>query len=144
MPSPQDREWRQVVVALDLEQARLDQYQADMQARLDAYASDAATRTADMLQAHRDRVRQFEDDQRAWFKSLYGEANEPAPTQDVGQGQTDAPATGPAPAPGPGPGRPINPNTAELIEAERIKGLSMEAFAAERQRLIRQPNQGMF
>jgi len=141
MPSPQDREWRQVVVALDLEQARLDQYRADTQARLDAYASDAAARTAEMLQAHRDRVRQFEEDQRAWFKSLY-DGDEPAPT-NVGQGQTDAPATGPAPAPGPGPGQP-DPYTAELIEAERIKGLSMEAFAAERQRLIRQPNQGMF
>jgi hypothetical protein len=148
MPSPQDREWRQVVVALDLEQARLDQYRADTQARLDAYASDAAARTAEMLQAHRDRVRQFEEDQRAWFKSLY-DGDEPAPT-DVGQQEPSrqgASSRGPATPAGPRPaGQPINPHAAELAElaeAERIKGLSMEAFAVERQRLIR-PNQGMF
>jgi hypothetical protein len=143
MPSPQDREWRQVVVALDLEQARLDQYQADMQARLDAYASDSATRTAEMIQAHQERVRQFEDDQRAWFKSLYD--GEPAPT-NVGQGQLGASATGwssPAGPGGPGPGQPPNPHPVELEEAERLHDLTLAEYAAERQRHIR-PNQGLF
>ena len=146
MPSPQDREWRQVVVALDLEQARLDQYRADTQARLDAYASDAAARTAEMLQAHRDRVRQFEEDQRAWFKSLY-DGDEPAPT-DVGQQEPSrqgASSRGPATPAGPRPaGQPIDPHAAEMAEADRIRDLPMSAWAEERQRLIRSSNQGMF
>lgn len=141
MPSPQDREWRQVVVALDLEQARLDQYRANMAARLDAYASDSATRTAEMIRGHQERLRQLEEDQRAWLKSLY-DGDEPAPSPNVGQGLG---ASGPAlaPAPGPGPGQPPNPHAVELEEAERIRDLTLAEYAAERQRHIR-PGQGLF
>ena len=123
---------------------RLEQSAAEMQAGLDLYRDDWSTRTAEMQRAHQARLDAIRAETDAYIKNMYGEANEPTPTPNVGQGHADAPATGPAPAPGPGPGQPINPYEADRIEAERIKGLSMEAFAAERQRLIRQPNQGMF
>jgi hypothetical protein len=143
MPS-HDPERALVQSLLDLADHRLAQTAAEMAAEIDLYRDDLARGYAEQLQAHQDRLAAIRAETDRYIKSLYGEADAPAPTPNVGQGHADAPATGPAPAPGPGPGQPINPYEADRIEAERIKGLSMEAFAAERQRLIRQPNQGMF
>jgi hypothetical protein len=133
---------------LDLADARLAQTAAEMATELDLYRDDWSTRTAEMMWAHEDRVRQIRDDQAAWLDSfINGETGEVSHT-DVGQGQVvlGAPATGwssPAGPGGPGPGQPPNPHAVELAEAERLRDLTMAEYAAERQRLIRS-NQGMF
>ena len=101
---------------------------------LDSTSMDEINRT------HSERMRELEDQQRAWLASfINGDADEG--TQDVGPG-LGASAPEPAPAPERGPGQP-DPHEAELAEAERIRALPMTAWAEERQRLIR-ANRGLF
>ena len=118
-----------------------------MQAELDLYRDDWSSRYADQLRGHQARMDAIRAETDQYIKSLYGEADEPAPTPDVGQqepSRQDASSRGPATPAGPRPaGQPINPHAAELEEAERIRDMPMREWAAERQRLIR-PNQGMF
>jgi len=143
MPSHDpERAWVQSRIA-DLDH-RLDQTAAEMASALDLYRDDWSTSTNEMMRAHAEQMQRLRDDQAAWLANFTnGEAGEPAPTQDVGQGH-GASATGPAPAPGPGPGQP-NPHAAELAEAERIRNLSLQDFAVERERLIRsRTSRGMF
>jgi hypothetical protein len=100
-----------------------------LEADLDVYRDDFTTRHAEQLRAHQDRVRQLEDDQRAWLtRFIDGDADEGSHT-DVGQGH-GASATGPAPAPEPGPGQPNH--AAEMVEAMAIKQMSMAEYAALR------------
>ena len=82
-------------------------------------------------QARLDAIRAETDD---YIKSLTGEADEPAPT-DVDQARAGVSAPGstaPAAPGGSGPGRPINPRTAELEEAERIRSMSVQEYAQRR------------
>jgi hypothetical protein len=144
-----DPERAYVQSMLELADRKLDQARAEALAELDLYRDDFTSRNAEMQRAHRERLAAIRAETDQYIKSLYGEADEPAPTQDVGQQepsrQDASPSRGPATPAGPRPaGQPIDPHTAELEEAARIKGLSMQAFADERQRLIRRPNQGMF
>jgi hypothetical protein len=145
MPShdPERVERALVQSLLDLADHRLDAVAAEMASDIDRYRDDWSTRTAEMQRAHQARLAEVRAETDQYIKSLYGEADEPAPTPIVGQGYADAPATGPAPAPGPGPGQPPSPYEAEFLEGERIRALPMAEYAAERQRLIR-PNQGVF
>jgi hypothetical protein len=139
-----DPERAYVQSMLDLADRQLDRARAEMAAELDLYRDDWTSRHAEQLQGHQARM----DAMRAeTARFLNGEADEPAPTQDVGQqepSRQDASSRGPATPAGPRPaGQPINPHAAELEEAERIRNLPMSEWAAERQRLI-WPNQGMF
>jgi len=127
-------------MASDAEQAAYVQRLLDGQAvQLAAYKASTQAAIDNLRQSWSEGYEQKLADHRAWLKSLYGDADEPAPT-DVVRGQVaGASAAGPAPAPGPGgPGRE-QPNqlAAELAEVERLKQLPMSAWAEERQRLIR-------
>lgn len=148
MPS-HDPERAYVQSMLELADARLDQVRAEMAATLDLYRDDLSRGYAEQNQAHLARLAAIAAETDEYIKSLTGEADEPAPTQDVGHGQVvlGAPATGwssPAGPGGPGPGQPPNPHAVELEEAERIRDMPMSEWAAERERLLIRPNQGMF
>jgi hypothetical protein len=141
--SSHDPERAYVQSVLDRRASQLDKARAAMQADLDRLVESWRSGTEQELEAHEQRMAQLRADQAEWFaRFLDGEADEPAPT-DVGQGQDGASTGRNAPAPGPGPGQPAYDT--ERQEAARIKSLSMAAFAAERDQLIRATRpRGMF
>lgn len=121
--------------------ALLDELERKRQEWRESWALDS-TSTGDMIREHNARMRELEEQHRAWLsgylKDASGEADEPAPTQNVAGAEG---ATVPA---GHRPPQP-NPHAAELAEAERIRNLSLQDFAVERERLIRsRTSRGMF
>ena len=123
-----DTERAYVQGMLEIQQARLDQARADMQAQIDAFRTDSAARHAEMIREHQERVRQHEADRQAWFARLI-DGDEPAQEPAQHRSQDDAHAT---PGPGTvGAGRP-NPHAVELERAEDIRDMSMAEYAARR------------
>ena len=136
-----DAERAFVAAMIDLVDDRFREARAALEADLDAYGDDSANRYAEQLRAHQDRVRQLEEDQRAWLtRFLDGDADEPAPAQDVAAGQSDR--SGPSPASGQGPRQPdLHAADAEL--ADRLRRMDMATYTKERQHLVR-ANRGLF
>ena len=114
----------------------IDRYREELSAgvSVDTSISDA------MIAEAAARTKAAQEETRRYLAQLAG-ADEPAPAQDVQQGQAtvDASAAGStAPARPGGPGPAGQPNdAAELAEAQRLAGLTLSEFAAERERLIR-------
>lgn len=99
-----------------------------------------STSMDEMTRAHNERMRQLEEDHKAWLaRFINGEADErPQPTQDVAQGQVaGASAAGSSPAEpgGPGPGQPNPAYAAEMERAPAIAEMSMADYAAMREEL---------
>jgi hypothetical protein len=126
-------------MSTDLQRARADQDSA-LQHLRELWREGFERDLAD----HQKRLEALRAEQAAWFSNFVdGEATEPASTPDVVV--RPGPRGAPLPSPSgssqdghsPAGQRPQDPHAAELAEASRIKGLSMQAFAAERQRLIR-------
>jgi hypothetical protein len=141
MTSPQDREWREVVVALDIQQERFNRATAEMRERFDAFRDDLAAGYSEMIRANQEHARRIEADRQAWLAGILGDE----PTQEPAQHRSqDAHAT---PGPGTvGAGR-TNPHAADLELAEDIADMDMATYAARRadlrQTMIRTRN-GMF
>jgi hypothetical protein len=128
---------------LDVIGDRLDAGRASAAAEVDQYLANLREGVARQVTESEARMQKIRDDRAAWLNSLYDD--EPVPT-DVAQGQVDASAAGSSPAspPGSGPGQP-NRHADELAEAERIRSMSMQDYARERQRLrASTSNRGMF
>ena len=119
-----------VALAVERQQARIDRAAAEMAASLDAYRDDFTTRHAELLRGHQDRVREIEEQGRAFLTSYYDNGDEG--TQDVQQVPQDASSPGAPASPGPGPAGHPSAWDAELAEAERIKNMSMGEYAARR------------
>jgi hypothetical protein len=135
-----DYEREFVRAELALQQERFDRAAAEMQADLDLYRDDFTTRHAEQLRAHERRMRELEEQNRAYLTSFYDDGDEGSRT-DVGPG-FGASASESAPVPGAGPGQP-DPREAELAEAERIRLIPLQEWAQVRRSMIRASN-GLF
>ena len=119
-----------IALAVERQQARIDQAAAEMAAELDLYRDDWSSRHAEELRAHEQRMRELEASQAEWLTNWL--EGDPDGAQDP-RGQVGASTAGRnAPASsGPGPGQqPIS--AAEMLEAEAIKNMSMQEYAALR------------
>lgn len=138
--SSHDVERAYVQARLDHAEYQLNEASAAMRADLDRLAESWRQTHGQQLADHETRMRQMRDDQAAWLNSLYGDDDEPAPTQDVARGQVAASAAGfsPASPPGPGPGQlhpHPDPHAADMALARSISAMSMQEYAERRAEL---------
>ena len=100
-------------------------------AALDTTSADAVVRK------HNAKMRQLEEDHKAWLaRFINGEADEPAPTQNVAARGPDASPPSPSgSSDGHSPGQQPNPHTDELERARAIRSLSMSEYAERRAEL---------
>ena len=131
-----DVERAYVQARLDHADRQLDQASAAMRADLDRLAESWRSGAAQQLADHETRMRKLDEDHQAWLRSLYADDDEPALTHELAGAEDAAVSSG---------HRPQQPNAheVEMAEAARIRSLSMQDWAVERQRLIR-ANPGMF
>jgi hypothetical protein len=99
--TPADRAY--IALAVERQQARIDQAAAEMAAELDRFRDDFTTRHAEQMRVHQERVRQLEADRQAWLaRWLDGDPDEGRPTDVDRQTPQDASASGGPATPGPG------------------------------------------
>jgi len=117
----------------------LERYREELNS---GYAPDT-TATDEMVKAHNARMRQLEEDHKAWLaRFINGETDEPAPTHELA-GADRASVPGGTPN-GHRPQQPDpDPYAAELAEAERIRTMPMQDWAEVRKTLIR-TSDGLF
>jgi hypothetical protein len=109
--SGHDVERAYVAAVLDARAGQLADVTASTRAEVDALRESWAAGYDRQLADHEQRMQAARDETRAFLRGMYDdEADEPAPSQDVAQGQADAFAR-PSPASTPGPG-PEQPNPA--------------------------------
>jgi hypothetical protein len=123
---------------LDIADDRLADATAVMRADLDRLAESWRAGYAQQLADHEARMRKLDEDHQAWLRSLYADDDsEPQPTQDVAAGGLgDAPASSSSGTDGHGPRQQPDPRVAaELAEAERIRSMPMNEYAAMRAEL---------
>jgi len=117
--------------------ALLDDLERQQQEWRESWALDS-TSTDEMTRAHNERMRQLEEEHKAWLaRFINGETDEPAPTHKPAQQiSQDASGSGGEPAtPEPGSaGRP-HPHAAELERARAIRDMPMDEYAARRAEL---------
>lgn len=131
MTSPQDREWRETVVALDIQQERFNRAEQQMAAERDAFHSHLAAGYAEFARSHRARLDALRAETARYAKSLYGEDDEPTPEPAPHQPQ-DASAI---PVPGTAGAvrtNPPNPHAVDLELAEDIRDMSWDEYAQRR------------
>lgn len=124
-----------------------------MAADLDRLAESWRSGADQMAAESQQRMAQMAADQQAWLRSLYdGDTDEGPQPKDQSQARGGASRAGWSPAspagPGPDSGQPLtfeDVRAAEMAEADRIRNLSLQDFAVERERLIRsRTSRGMF
>ena len=138
-----DVERAEIVARLDIADARHDETIRAMETDINRLRDSWAAGYAAQLQAHETRLAQIRSETSRFIEGLY--SNDEGPHEPAQGQQRDASSAGSSPASGGAadPGQPDPTYAAELAEAERIRNLSMQDFAVERQRMIR-ANQGMF
>jgi hypothetical protein len=125
-----------IATMCDYADAQLDRYRADADAQILAIKEEWSSNAASQMAESEARVRRLQEDSLAWLRSRYDDE----PRKLAGSGDHREEATASAASPGTGhsprtqqPGQ----HELELAEAARIRNLTMQQFAIERQTLIR-------
>ena len=136
MSSAGDRAY--VASMLDYRDAQLDRARAEMDRRVNELRDEWSAGVAHQVAAAEAASRQRQETHVEWLRSLIGDDATKDVARAGGRG-ADAPVLTDAPPVGhiPQPAQPTQPDPreAELAEAARIRGLSMPAWAEERERL---------
>lgn len=126
---------------LDYRDAQLDRAKAEMDRRVSELRDEWSAGVAHQVATSEARVRQLQEDQVTWLRSLAGDddaANEPPAGS-----RTDTSASTANPAGHSDSRQEPDPRAAELAEAERIRTMPMQDWAEVRKTLIR-TSDGLF
>ena len=126
---------------LDYRDAQLDRAKAEMDCRVSELRDEWSACVAHQVATSEARVRQLQEDQVTWLRSLAGDddaANEPPAGS-----RTDTSASTANPAGHSDSRQEPDPRAAELAEAERIRTMPMQDWAEVRKTLIR-TSDGLF
>jgi hypothetical protein len=137
--TPADRAY--VAARLAQMDHQLAQAREAMETTWDTYRDDWTSRHAEQLRAHREHCDAITADQAAWLANwLDGDPDEGRPANVDRQESQEASGRGPATPAGIPAGQLPNPHEAELAEAECIRSMSMQEYAARRAELgVRSP-----
>ena len=132
---------------LDVIGDRIDAGQASIAADVDQYLASLREGVARQVAESEARIAAGRDATAHWLQNFYDDDAEGVDTSVGPQISRDASGSGGPATPGPGSAGQPNSRDAELAEAEeaeRIRRLSLQDYAQERQRLIRAGSPGMF
>ncbi len=148
-----DPERAYVAAVLDGQAVQLDRATTALRAELDAIREDWSTTVAHQVASSEARIRQMHEDNLTWLRSRYADDSDEGPQDVAGAAGPGADGASSVLTGTPGGHNQRSPQPtldrwmAAAIEADqeadRIRGLSMQDYAVERQRLIRS-DRGMF
>ena len=134
MANGHDAERAYIQSRLDHQDSQFDAAIESMRTDIDRLRDTWAGWYAEQRQAYEDRVRQLQDDQARWLRSIYtDDAGSSAPTPERAQPEpVDAPPAGRSFPAGTAPAGHPDPWAAAKQAADDIKTMSMAEYAARR------------